>query len=184
MKEEWKDVVGYEEYFKVSNKGRVWSKRSDKILKQESLSSQGYKIFSTRIGGRQGECICFRVHILVAEAFLPEPDRYKVEWARTTKYGKVYVNHIDSNKANNNIENLEWVTNPENYSHYRKTSKYTVDSLRTAKARATLEDHIVLAIREEYSTGNTSERKLAKKYNVSRGIISTAIKGYAWLNNP
>ena len=48
--EVWKDVVGYEDYFKVSNPGNVYSKRSNKILKQ-NLHVNGYYTIATKIGG-------------------------------------------------------------------------------------------------------------------------------------
>lgn len=115
-KEEWKDVVGYEDYFKISNQGRVWSKRTNKILKLLK-SKNGYMILSSTIGGRGGKYICLRVHRMVAEAFLPEPEDYMKEWAEGTFYKKVQVNHKDGNRVNNNISNLEWCTNKENRLH-------------------------------------------------------------------
>lgn len=61
----WKDVKGYELYFKVSNLGRVLGKRSGKILKQHT-NKNGRATLATRIGGRQGEAVTFFVHRLVA----------------------------------------------------------------------------------------------------------------------
>lgn len=119
----WKDVIGYEEFFSVSNTGEVWSKRTNKLLKQ-TISPNGYYVISTRIGGRSGKCIMFRVHRLVAEAFLSEPEEYMHEWAKKSKYGCVQVNHIDCNKLNNNLYNLEWCTAEENLSHARDNGRF------------------------------------------------------------
>ena len=105
--EEWRDVVGFEDYFKVSNLGRVFSKRTSKILKQTVLKT-GYASFATRIGGRKGQTHCFRVHILVAKAFISNPEN------------KPQVNHINGIKTDNNLANLEWVTNKENMEHASK----------------------------------------------------------------
>lgn len=102
--EVWKDVVGCEEYFKVSNLGNVYSKRSGKILKQ-NLHPNGYYTIATKICGRCGKNICFKVHRLVAKAFIPNV------------YDKPYVNHIDGVKTNNTIGNLEWCTAKENTHH-------------------------------------------------------------------
>ena len=102
--EVWKDVVGYEEFFKVSNLGNVYSKRSGKILKQ-NLHPNGYYTIATKIGGRCGKNICFKVHRLVAKAFIQNV------------YDKPYVNHIDGVKTNNTIGNLEWCTAKENTHH-------------------------------------------------------------------
>ena len=53
----WKDVVGYGDLFSVSNKGQIFSKRTDKVLKQNPVS-KGYNACMTRIGGRKGKCVC------------------------------------------------------------------------------------------------------------------------------
>jgi len=112
----WKDVVGFEDYFKVSDCGQVYSKRTSKILKQNKRKN-GYLTIATRIGGRDGQLYCFKVHRLVAEAFLPEPDEYLTEWAKYSHYGVVLVNHKDGDKANNHSNNLEWVTAKGNSRH-------------------------------------------------------------------
>lgn len=114
--EEFKDVVGYEDYFMVSNLGAVFSKRSNKLLKQTKNKS-GYLTIATRIGGRTGKAICFRIHRLVADAFLDPPTKEQLQWAETTKYKKVLVNHKDGDKLNNTVSNLEWVTGSENTQH-------------------------------------------------------------------
>lgn len=179
--EEWKDVVGYEEYFQISSEGRVWSKRSNKLIKQETLSGKGYKIFGSRIGGRQGKAVCLRVHVLVAEAFLPEPEIYQIEWAKTTKYGKVLVNHIDSDKSNNEASNLEWTTSAENQQYHHSSKQGHSTRLKMSKSRSVLGEYEVRKIRREYSSGGTSERKLAVKYGVSRHTINSVLNRYKWV---
>lgn len=104
MEEIFKDVVGFEEYFQISNLGRLFSKRSNKILKLHTNKS-GYVSLATKVGGRQGTSHCFRVHRLVAEAFIPNPEN------------KLEVNHKDGIKSNNTVTNLEWVTSSENKIH-------------------------------------------------------------------
>lgn len=104
MQEFWKDVVGYEDYFMVSDLGRVYSKRSGKILKPV-VSRSGYLTIPTKIGGRSGKSYCFKIHRLVAEAFIENPD------------SKPHVNHINSDRTDNRSVNLEWVTPKENFDH-------------------------------------------------------------------
>ena len=91
---EWRNVVGYEELFSVNSIGEVFSKRTNKKLKQYT-DKKGYKTVATKIGGRQGINLCFKVHRLVAEAFIPNPEN------------KPYVNHIDGDSLNNQILNLQ-----------------------------------------------------------------------------
>lgn len=95
----WRDVVGYENKYLVSNKGRVWSFRSKKFLKL--WPQHGYLRVSLSDNYIQKN---FYVHRLVAEAFVVN-DRPDIA---------TQVNHIDWNKHNNCAENLEWVTAQEN----------------------------------------------------------------------
>lgn len=106
-KEIWKDVVGYEGYYQVSNLGRVRS--VDRIVKGCFGSTQHKKsiILSPAINTagyysvalvRNAKSKSYRVHRLVAEAFLPNPNSLPV------------INHKDENKLNNSVENLEWCT--------------------------------------------------------------------------
>lgn len=89
--EVWKNVVGYEDFYQISNYGRIRNKNGH-ILKPSNTG--GYCHISLRYG-RKKEVL---IHRLVAEAFIPNPFNYK------------YVNHKDENKLNNNFENLEWCT--------------------------------------------------------------------------
>jgi hypothetical protein len=118
----WKDIIGYEGIYQVSNLSRVKSverlvdgrivgfktKIKEKILKH-NYSGGYYKValFKDGLGNRIG------VHRLVALAFIPNPEN------------KPQVNHINSDKSDNSIGNLEWVTIRENITHFRKTQKLT-----------------------------------------------------------
>jgi predicted DNA-binding protein YlxM (UPF0122 family) len=127
MKEIWKDVKNYEGLYQVSNLGRVRSlpkKRKnskgtyiikEKIMKP-SIGSTGYYFVNLT-----KECnlkIPRKIHRLVAQTFIP------------IIKGKTYINHIDGNKLNNNIDNLEWCTNQENIIHAYETGlnkRFTID---------------------------------------------------------
>ncbi|MCB0448470.1 MAG: NUMOD4 motif-containing HNH endonuclease, partial [Gelidibacter sp.] len=95
----WKEVVGYEKEYEVSNLGNV--RRKPKNLKQ-SISPHGYKTLTL---SKNGKCSTKLVHRLVAESFIENP---KVN---------EQVNHKDCNKINNTLSNLEWVTFKENIEH-------------------------------------------------------------------
>ena len=90
--EEWKDIIGYEGLYQVSNLGRV--RRSGKILKG-GYNNKGYHTINLC---KKGISKSFFVHRLVAIAFIPNPNNLPI------------VNHKDENPKNNCIENLEWCT--------------------------------------------------------------------------
>ena len=111
IKEIWKDIVGYEGLYQVSNYGKIkslvgWNGhkyyKREKILKEtiEKSSNNYYRCKITLKKDKKRKD--FKVHQLVAKAFIPNPNNCKC------------VNHIDNNPLNNNVENLEWCTQEEN----------------------------------------------------------------------
>lgn len=126
MTEIWKDVVGYEGIYEVSNKGRVrthkdkvsWSKRFKKWRhwKQRYLKDKTPNDRDARVAlWKDGKPKDFLVHRLVAFAFIP-----KIE-------DKNCINHIDGNPKNNNVENLEWCNHSENNKHAFETGLMTTN---------------------------------------------------------
>jgi hypothetical protein len=119
QKEIWKDVLGYENYYLVSNLGNVKSldnikkgKNNCKYLKKGRIliknnNRQNYKyVVLCKNGIKKYKLI----HRLVLTAFIENKDN------------KPFVNHIDSNPENNKLENLEWCTASENQLHSHKTN--------------------------------------------------------------
>ena len=100
--EQWKAVVGYEGLYEVSSHGNVRSIKRDIILKLVKNKKTGYLNVTLC---KDGKAKCFRIHRLVAIAFIPNPDN------------KETVNHIDEDKTNNHVCNLEWNTHKENTRH-------------------------------------------------------------------
>ncbi len=99
--EEWRVVEKYEGLYEVSSYGQVRSLRN-KIVMKQWIHYKGHKFIYLCNKGRRK----FFVHRLVAVAFIPNPNM------------KLLVNHIDENKANNHISNLEWMTEGENTRYY------------------------------------------------------------------
>lgn len=88
----WKDVVGYEGLYKVSNLGNVYSNYVNRNLKG-GYTLDGYRYVALRKNNVRKNNL---VHRLVAEAFIPNPDNLPI------------INHKDENPHNNNVNNLEW----------------------------------------------------------------------------
>lgn len=112
----WKPVVGWEGYYEVSSKGQVKSlsrrmhnyTKPGRILRQHD-NGHSYLNVGLHAPGRVDKHAY--VHILVAQAFIPNPDNLRE------------VNHKDFNKQNNCVENLEWVTSRENKLHYMRSKR-------------------------------------------------------------
>lgn len=163
MQEFWKDVVGYEDYFMVSDLGRVYSKRSGKILKQHT-NRKGYMQISTRIGGRKGMVVCFKVHRLVAEAFIKNPE------------GKIAVNHKNGVKDDNCVGNLEWVTHKENLKHAVDTGLLNYDHLFGAKHPKRVLSYLEAEeIRLLHRTSSRSLRSIAKEFQCHHQTVREII---------
>lgn len=101
MNEVWIPIDGYENY-QVSNMGNIMNITTNKILKGQN-NGKGYLFVTLYNESRKGKQIM--IHRLVAKAFIPNPDNLP------------QINHIDENKHNNCVENLEWITSQDNINH-------------------------------------------------------------------
>lgn len=101
-----KDIKGFEGKYAITEDGRVWSYKN-KIYLKPILDKDGYIQVNLY---KDGKCNTKKVHRLVAEAYIPNPDN------------KPQINHMDENIANNNIDNLEWCDNTynQNYGSHNK----------------------------------------------------------------
>lgn len=120
--ENWKDIIGFEGKYQVSDHGRVKALRKtvrykdgraytyeEKVLSQKS-NPNGYQHLNLFIS--TGNAKSIDVHRAVAFAFIPNPE------------SKREVNHINGNKADNRVDNLEWCTSKENKAHGFLTGLY------------------------------------------------------------
>ena len=112
MEEIWKDIKGYEGLYQASTLGAIKSfvKYEEGIILKQSRNKKGYMEVSMYKDGKHSTK---RVHRLIAETFLKD------------FYNKPQVNHIDGDKTNNAIANLEMVTNSENQIHAYKNNLET-----------------------------------------------------------
>lgn len=177
MNELWKPVKGFEGEYEVSNFGRVKSldtiqRRSNgrvmcdfkikgKILKP-FRTGKGDGYYTVSIHGK-----FYKVHRLVATAFVPNPCNLP------------QVNHIDGDKTNNSVNNLEWVTNLENMQHAVRKGLRPLGG-KVPNAKFTNEQ--VQEIRKEYEPNIRGKgiKALAKKYGVAYSTIKNILYGRKW----
>ena len=154
----WKPINNYDDYF-VSNYGRIKSLKgkNERILKI-THNNFGYAQVCL---SKNNKSKTFRLNRLVAEHFISNPDNLP------------QVNHIDGNKDNNNVNNLEWCTASYNTKHAfdnnlcikgekHHLSKLTIDEVKFIKS------------------SDLSQRKLAKMFGVCKTTISNIKSGLAW----
>ena len=169
MKEEWKDIKGFEGAYMISNHGRVLSlprhgsRTTEPVLRSISLTKDGYPKVRLLYRGKDKTV---RVHRLVAEAFIDNP------------CGKETVNHIDGNKENNRADNLEWADRHEQMIHaYKKGLKSAMKGADNPYSKLTPEQ--VEAIRSEYVPQSTEHGTVAlgRKYGVHNATIGNIVRG-------
>ena len=132
--DEWRDVVGFEGLYQVSKHGQVRSldrytgqqviKYCKGVLKEHDIDEHGYCVVSL-YDSKHKPGYSRMVHVLVAQAFIdnPDPDH------------KDQVNHLDGDKQNNDVTNLEWCTAKENNEHARRTGLWVSTEENAEKMR-------------------------------------------------
>ena len=159
-KEIWKDVVGYEDLYRVSNYGQVWSNRRQRLLKQEK-NRLGYMIvFLSSNNKRKAFC----VHRLVAIAFIPNPNSYRE------------INHKDENKGNNYVDNLEWCTRTYNVNYGTGRQRAGIHISESMRGRT-----IPMEVRQKIADkvrGNTNRRKKLHMYDYDGNYIKSFATTY------
>jgi hypothetical protein len=149
----FKDIEGYEGLYKVNEKGEVWSVKNNILLK--SSNKAGYLYVSLYKNKKRKEV---SIHSIVLKTFSD-----KKEW-------KELPNHKDFNTHNNNLDNLEWVTQKENVRHTFKHKGYKAPiGLEKAKE-----------IREFYCTSNLSELEVSKIFNISRQCVNSIVQNKSY----
>lgn len=170
MKQEtWKTIQDFPRY-EVSTQGRVRNKETQRILKPYSSRTQkGVGYLKVKLATGKYEYKQKYVHRAVAEAFIPNPE------------GLPQINHIDQDKENNNVENLEWCTSKYNV-NYGNVQKRRIDKRK---------EHFNKDIVQYDSGGNEVGRfesvaKAAAATGYNKNTLSMAMnqglkhKGFVW----
>ena len=149
--------------YEVSSDGRVRQKNG-KILKQWK-NDAGY--YLVRLSWPRRKELA---HRLVAKCFIDNPEN------------KPFVNHINNDRADNRVENLEWCTQRENLAHAEKQGRMKYDNWSGKRSpNAKLPDVAVAAIREKYSNGGVSWSALAKEHGVGKRTIGRILKEQSYV---
>lgn len=165
LNEIWKSVPGYSGYL-ASSRGRIMALRRPcsaggvMKLKKHCGRNEGYMIVNLCLDGL---CVSKQVHRLVAKAFIPNPQE------------KPIINHKNRNRADNRVENLEWVTAAENIRH-----AIALGSFDFIRSNAKLDWQKVRKIRKIYTGQRGEQTKLARSYGVSRQVIGDILAGVSW----
>lgn len=151
--EEFRDIKDFENY-QVSNLGRIYSKKRRTCLKIKRLVGRGY--YQVRLS-KNGKYYYKNLHRLIAETFIPNPNNYRT------------VNHINGNKLDNRLSNLEWADD------CKQQHEACLLGLRPTTRHILTEEEII-EVYKMYSKG-TSVKELAELYDTRIQQICKLVKG-------
>ena len=161
----WKDIQGYEGLYMVSNQGRVKSIRGNRVLKKR-LTYDGYVKVTLTVDYK---AVDKRVHRLVAEAFVPNPNELET------------INHIDGNKENNDASNLEWCDRHEQMQHaYSLGLKKPLAGVKNPIAKLTEDDIRYIRANYKRQSREFGTVALGRKFGVDNSIIGKIVRGISY----
>ena len=158
---DWRNVPGYDLYV-CSTQGDIKNRRTNRLLKPAEDKDGYLKVVLVNESGKH----YIAVHRVVGFTYIPNPEN------------KPQINHIDGNKKNNSVNNLEWVTNKENRVHAIKTG--LCDTVGENNGNAKLSAGSVKKIRALFKSGRWNKCQLARMYGVSRTMIRFIVENKNW----
>lgn len=168
MEEKWKQIANFENYY-VSNKGKVIEKNYKSRKKLSNITKEvknyvkenGY-LQVNLYSKKEKKSYKKYLHRLVAEAFIPNPNDYPC------------VNHLDGNKTNNNINNLEWCTYSQNMVHAVKNNLFPI---KFGKNNKNSKKYVELDINYDFIRTFIGSREENKKLGYTRDTIEKCARG-------
>lgn len=162
------EIKGYEGLYAVDETGNVYSiitTQSRRCGVMKPHEKNGYLAVTLF---KDGKGVHKYVHRLVAESFIQNPDNLR------------YVNHIDGDKHNNRVENLEWCTQKQNIDHSWKMGLQ--HGIGEGHGMAKLTESQVKAIRNEYvrNSKDAGTKALGKKYGIAQCTVSAIVNRKLW----
>lgn len=161
----WKDILGYEGVYMVSNKGNIKRLVGYRARKERVLNKNMARDYYTVTLCKNAVHDCRMIHKIVAQHFVENP------------LNKPQVNHIDNNPTNNCAENLEWTTQKENIQHALKCGRIYRKGESAQFSKLTEKD--VLDIRERRRNGEMT-KSIAKDYGIKPSYVSTIALRITW----
>lgn len=158
MDEIWTDINGYEGKCQVSTLGRIKSLKKNLIMKP-MVATNGYLIACLWKNNKQKK---FVIHRLVAQAFIPNPNNYKE------------INHIDEDKTNNRIENLEWCSHSYNMNYGNVKEK-----ISDANKGKIITQETKQKLREDTSNRRWTNNGTTEKYVYKEQLYSFLENGWS-----
>lgn len=168
MQELWKDIKGYENIYQISSLGNVKSCNYNRtgiarILKP--IITKGYLCVGLNIKGQQKK---YKIHKLVAEAFIPNPDN------------KLQINHKNGLKTDNRVENLEWSTAKENLRHALDTglrTNSTEKQKQSARNKGIKQRKNILQYNNNFSKEWDGIKQASRATGINASNISKCCRG-------
>ena len=176
----WLPIKGYENYYEVSTLGRVRALdiyvRNDgnfaggfiknRKVRDQQTNKYGYKTIKLC---KHGKCQRYLVHRLVAKAFIP------------TQNYNYQINHIDGDKTNNTITNLEWVTPAQNMKHAWETGLINSEHSKGSNhANSKLTEKDVIEIRKLAAEKQLTRQQICDKFGISISTYKGIVTKRSW----
>ncbi len=182
MEEIWKDIViekngvvyDYTGIYQVSNLGRIRSldrttpdgRYIKGKVKSVKINEQGYVRVTLHKNGKEARHM---VHRIVATAFIKNDD----------PVNKTEVNHIDLNRKNNVVTNLEWISHTDNVKYSYKQGSHDNKRKGSMNGNSKLTEEQIIEIREKFNNGITRSQ-IAKEYNIGWTTVNGIVKRTYW----